>query len=114
MNNQQLSLTNKKIVNLDELYQIILHKASGNDEKSYSKKLIDSKANFVAQKIGEEGVEVVISTLDHDRLKSNETRQEVINEVADLFYHTTAMLVKYDIKPDEIYAEFYKRNNKYE
>ena len=114
--NQKLSVSKKvdrkKTINLEALYKIIQKKALSSDISSYSKKLVISKPNLVAQKIGEEGVEVAISALEYDRYKSTETRNEVINEIADLFYHTTALLVKYDIKIDEIYSELNKRNKK--
>ncbi|NBX52525.1 MAG: phosphoribosyl-ATP diphosphatase [Proteobacteria bacterium] len=114
MNNNQALTAIKNSVGIEELYQIIKSKASSNDLHSYSKKLIDSKINLVAQKIGEEGVEVAISALDHDRYQNSETRHEIINEVADLFYHTLAMLVKFDIKIDEIYSELHKRNSQHD
>lgn len=99
-------------INLSELYQLIQDKANSLDQNSYSKKLVQSEVNFVAQKIGEEGVEVAISALDHDRKQTPETKNEIIKEVADLFYHTTALLVKYDIKFSDIFHEFYLRNKK--
>lgn len=103
---------NNSTLNLDELYDLIQEKSKSADQNSYSKKLVSSKVNLVAQKIGEEGVEVAISALDHDRHQNQNTKNEIIKEVADLFYHTTALLVKYDIKFSDIFHEFYLRNKK--
>jgi phosphoribosyl-ATP pyrophosphohydrolase/phosphoribosyl-AMP cyclohydrolase len=105
---------NNQIFDLTKLQELIHQKSQGTDENSYSKKLVNSKVNFVAQKIGEEGVEVAVSAIDHDRFNNSETRQEIINEVSDLFYHTTALLVKYNIKIEEIYFELNQRNKKHE
>jgi len=105
-------INNNLQLNLSELYQLIQDKANSLDQNSYSKKLVQSEVNLVAQKIGEEGVEVAISALDHDHKQTPETKNEIIKEVADLFYHTTALLVKYDIKFSDIFHEFYLRNKK--
>ena len=99
-------------INIEELYEIIKTKSCSNDSNSYTKKLINNSPNYLAQKIGEEGVEVAISALDHDRHNSSNTRQEIVNEVCDLLYHTTVLLVKYNINLDEIYNELAKRNQK--
>jgi len=105
-------INNNLQLNLSELYQLIQDKTNSLDQNSYSKKLVQSEVNLVAQKIGEEGVEVAISAIDHDRKQTSETKNEIIKEVADLFYHTTALLVKYDIKFSDIFHEFYLRNKK--
>ena len=111
MSENQISKNNPTL-NLDELYELITIKPKSSDKNSYSKKLIEQPVNLVAQKIGEEGVEVAISALDHDRHQNQNTKNEIIKEVADLFYHTTALLVKYDIKFSDIFHEFYLRNKK--
>lgn len=99
-------------MNIEKLHEIIKLKSCSNEENSYTKKLINNTPNYLAQKIGEEGVEVAIAALDHDRHNSAKTRQEIINEVSDLLYHTTVLLVKYNINLDEIYNELAKRNQK--
>lgn len=111
MSENQLSKNNSTL-NLDELYDLIQAKSKSTDQNSYSKKLVSSEVNLVAQKIGEEGVEVAISALDYDRKQTPQAKHEIVKEVADLFYHTTALLVKYDIKFDDIFHEFYLRNKK--
>jgi phosphoribosyl-ATP pyrophosphohydrolase/phosphoribosyl-AMP cyclohydrolase len=114
MNHSNHTSNNKNSFDLSALFNIIRQKSQGNNINSYSKKLVESKVNLIAQKIGEEGVEVAVSAIDHDRFNSSQTRQEIINEVSDLFYHTTALLVKYNITLDEIYFELNQRNKKHE
>ena len=114
MSNSNQKKLPSNVFDLNNLFEIIQKKSLSNDKNSYSKKLVESKVNLVAQKIGEEGVEVAVSAMDHDRSNTLQTRQEIINEVSDLFYHTTALLVKYNIKLEEIYFELNQRNNKHE
>jgi phosphoribosyl-ATP pyrophosphohydrolase/phosphoribosyl-AMP cyclohydrolase len=114
MNDSNQKKCQDETFDLSTLHNLIRKKSLGLDENSYSKKLVNSRVNLVAQKIGEEGVEVAISAIDHDRFNNSQTRQEIINEVSDLFYHTTALLVKYNINIEEIYFELDQRNKKHE
>lgn len=54
-------------------------------EDSYTHKLISRGLNKVAQKVGEEAVEVVIASLA-------ETREEYLGEYTDLLYHSLVLL----------------------
>ena len=68
-----------------ELEQTIHKRISNNEENSYTNNLYKRGINKVAQKVGEEAVEVVIEAKDQedDLFK---------NEVADLLYHTLILL----------------------
>ena len=68
-----------------ELEQIIHHKIDENDENSYTNKLFRRGINKVAQKVGEEAVEVVIEAKDDDE-------NLFLNESADLLYHYLILL----------------------
>ena len=52
---------------------------------SYTNRLFDSGINKVAQKVGEEAVELVIEAKDDDR-------EKFLNEAADLMYHYLVLL----------------------
>jgi len=62
-------------------------------EGSYTAKLFDRGKPYVAQKVGEEAVEVVISALQNDRLAE---------ETADLLYHLLVLLEECGVGPDEV------------
>ena len=47
-------------------YQTIQERIDGNNENSYTKQLYRSGINKVAQKVGEEAVELVIEVKDND------------------------------------------------
>lgn len=52
---------------------------------SYTNRLLESGINKIAQKVGEEAVEVVIEAKDNDR-------EKFLNEGADLLYHYLVLL----------------------
>lgn len=70
---------------LYELQQTISDKIDNNDENSYTNSLYKKGINKVAQKVGEEAVELVIEAKDdNDDL--------FLNEAADLLYHYLILL----------------------
>lgn len=70
---------------LYELQQTISDKIDNNDENSYTNELYKRGINKVAQKVGEEAVELVIEAKDdNDDL--------FLNEAADLLYHYLILL----------------------
>ena len=70
---------------LYELQQTISEKIDNNDENSYTNELYKRGINKVAQKVGEEAVELVIEAKDdNDEL--------FLNEAADLLYHYLILL----------------------
>lgn len=68
-----------------ELEQTIDQRISDDDSNSYTNKLFKRGINKVAQKVGEEAVEVVIEAKDNDR-------DLFLNECADLLYHLLILL----------------------
>lgn len=70
---------------LYELQQTISDKIDNNDENSYTNELYKRGINKVAQKVGEEAVELVIEAKDdNDEL--------FLNEASDLLYHYLILL----------------------
>lgn len=70
---------------LYDLETIISDRITGSDSNSYTKKLVEKGINKVAQKVGEEAVELVIEAKD--------TNTELfLNEAADLLYHVLILL----------------------
>lgn len=57
--------------------------------------LFDKGENKIIQKFGEEAVEVVIAAKNNDR-------NEIINEVSDLFYHLLVLLASKNISLEDI------------
>ena len=88
---------------LEAVYQIILErKQLADGEKSYVKSLFDKGLDKILSKIGEEATETAIAGKGGDR-------DEVVYEVADLFFHVLVLLGYYDLPPERIYAELRRR-----
>lgn len=80
---------------LYKLENIIEQRIADNDESSYTAKLFARGVNKVAQKVGEEAVELVIESKDNnvDLFK---------NEAADLLYHFLILLKTKKLKLEDI------------
>ena len=85
------------------LFDVIEDRKQNPSEKSYSTSLFREGLAKIAQKVGEEGTEVVVAALAQDD-------QRLIEEVADLTYHTLVLLSARNIHPHQILAELEKRH----
>jgi phosphoribosyl-ATP pyrophosphohydrolase/phosphoribosyl-AMP cyclohydrolase len=70
---------------LQYLEDIIRLRKEGSDEKSYVRSLFHKGINKIAQKVGEEAVELVIEAKDNDD-------EKFLNEAADLLFHYLILL----------------------
>lgn len=48
----------------------------------------------------------------HEKEQNQQTRNDLIGEVGDLFYHSLVLLASQGVELEEIEAELYKRNSK--
>ena len=70
---------------LAELERLLAERKSADPDSSYTARLYAKGTKRIAQKVGEEGVEVALAAMAKDR-------EELINESADLLYHLTVLL----------------------
>jgi phosphoribosyl-ATP pyrophosphohydrolase len=89
---------------IEELYQIIEKRKQEQPENSYISSLLQKGQDRIIQKIGEEAIEVVIAV-------KNRRKKEIIEETADLWFHSLIMLSSLDIKPEEIFEELERRKS---
>jgi phosphoribosyl-ATP pyrophosphohydrolase/phosphoribosyl-AMP cyclohydrolase len=89
---------------LYQLEQTISERIDNDFENSYTNKLFKSGINKIAQKVGEEAIELVIEAKDDD---ANLFK----NEAADLLYHFMILLKSKDMKLQEI-EEILKERSK--
>lgn len=82
---------------LYELESVIEQRITENPEGSYTSRLFSRGVNKVAQKVGEEAVELVIESKD-DNLDLFK------NEAADLLYHFLILLKTKDLKLQDVEA----------
>jgi phosphoribosyl-ATP pyrophosphohydrolase len=90
---------------ISELEQIIATRRTSGDEKSYTNSLFEKGTPYIAQKVGEEAVELAIAAV-------LENRNETIAESADLLYHLLVLLNSSNLKFGDVAAELEKRHKK--
>jgi phosphoribosyl-ATP pyrophosphohydrolase/phosphoribosyl-AMP cyclohydrolase len=90
---------------LSQLEQVIESRKNDAPEDSYTAHLFSRGTTKIAQKVGEEGVEVALAAVA-------ETKEDLLGECADLFYHTLVLLQDQNIDLSEVMAVLQKRHQK--
>jgi phosphoribosyl-ATP pyrophosphohydrolase/phosphoribosyl-AMP cyclohydrolase len=72
--------------------------------RSYTNELFDAGTNKIAQKVGEEAVEVIVATL-------GQGRREQIGELSDLFYHILVLMTQLGVTLADVEAELKRRHS---
>jgi phosphoribosyl-ATP pyrophosphohydrolase len=81
----------------------------GNPDTSYVARLLHKGPDAFLKKIGEEATEAVMAAKDIDRLGTQEARQRLVAEVADLWFHSMIALAYYGVAPGDVVAELERR-----
>lgn len=89
--------------NLEALEAIIKQRKANPSEGSYTSKLLSSGINKVAQKVGEEAVELVIESKD-------DNRDLFLAEAADLMYHYLVLLTAKGFSLSDVLSVLRKRH----
>jgi phosphoribosyl-AMP cyclohydrolase / phosphoribosyl-ATP pyrophosphohydrolase len=90
---------------LSSLEQIIIDRKQNPIAKSYTTSLFESGLNKIAQKVGEEAVELVIEAKDNNK-------DLFLNEAADLMYHYLVLLAAKNQSLDDVLEVLKKRHSK--
>jgi phosphoribosyl-ATP pyrophosphohydrolase len=90
-------------MDISELYNLILDRKTNSKLGSYTNSLLDAGLPRIAQKVGEEGTEVVIAALSQEKHRLTE-------EIADLTYHTLVLMAAKGITPADVAGELEKRH----
>lgn len=88
---------------LTELEEIIQQRISEGSEESYTSRLVASGDKRMAQKLGEEAVELALAAAAGDR-------EEQLNEAADLLYHLIVLLNCKGIHLSDVAGELKRRH----
>jgi len=78
----------------------------GDPDKSYVARLLHRGPDAFLKKIGEEATEVVMAAKDADH---GGERTKIVNEVADLWFHSMVALAYYGFSPRDVVAELERR-----
>lgn len=87
---------------LEDLYQIIEDRKLHPKEGSYTNYLFDKGQDKILKKVGEEAAETLIAS-------KNNSKQELLYEMADLWYHCLVLLAYHNVTPEELLAELESR-----
>jgi phosphoribosyl-ATP pyrophosphohydrolase/phosphoribosyl-AMP cyclohydrolase len=88
---------------INELREIIRDRKENPPKKSYLTHLFGQGIAKIAQKVGEEAVEVVIEALQDDR-------SNLLEEAADLLFHYLVLLEVKNVELDDVIEVLKKRN----
>ena len=89
---------------LNELETIIRDRIETGTAESYTAQLVAAGDKRVAQKVGEEAVELALASVAGER-------NEQINEAADLVYHLLVLLNSRDIRLADVACELRERHS---
>lgn len=91
--------------NLNSLETVISNRKKNPVKGSYTNSLLDSGINKVAQKVGEEAVELIIEAKD-------DNKELFLNESADLMYHFLVLLTAKGYSLQDVVEVLKKRHSK--
>jgi len=82
---------------LSELAALVADRKRDLPEGSYTTTLFRAGRGAIAQKVGEEGLEVALAAV-------SETRERAVSEITDLLYMLLVLAIDLDLRPDELSA----------
>jgi len=87
---------------LARLAQVIESRKGGDPDKSYVARLFAKGPDAILKKIGEEATETVMACKDGHR-------EQIVYEIADLWFHSMLALSAYGLSPADVLAELRRR-----
>ncbi len=87
---------------LARLAAVIESRRHGDPDKSYVARLFVKGTDAMLKKVGEEATEVVMAAKDA-------APDRIVDEVADLWFHTMIVLAQFGLKPADVLAELERR-----
>ena len=88
---------------LPELEAVIRRRLESGVDESYTARLAKAGVKRIAQKVGEEAVELALAAVAGER-------EETVSEAADLVYHLIVLLNEQGIRLADIEAELQARH----
>lgn len=97
-------MSNPDIGFLVQLERVIHQRLASGGDESYTAQLVASGERRVAQKVGEEAVELALATVAG-------SREEQLEEAADLLYHLLVLLGSKDLELADVAAVLKNRHS---
>ncbi|MEW5762149.1 MAG: bifunctional phosphoribosyl-AMP cyclohydrolase/phosphoribosyl-ATP diphosphatase HisIE [Bacillota bacterium] len=89
---------------LGEVYQVIVDRKLHRQTGAYTTYLFERGLDKILKKVGEEATEVIVAA-------KNRSREEVVFETADLFYHVMVLLAEQNIGLKDVLDELARRRH---
>lgn len=96
-------MSNSDLAFLATLEAVIRDRLENPASGSYTASLAASGRQRIAQKVGEEGVELALASV-------SDNREEVIDEAADLVYHLLVLLHAQDLDLGQVVSRLQERH----
>ena len=87
---------------LDELTAVLEQRKQQSADESYVASLYEKGLDKILKKIGEEATETIIAAKSGDK-------QQIVYEMADLWFHCMILLADQGLKSDDVLAELSRR-----
>lgn len=87
---------------LKALDDTLEQRKQANPDESYTAKLLNDGVDKILKKVGEEATEAVIASKSGDN-------DEIIHEIADLWFHTMVLLKHHGLSSEDILKELESR-----
>ena len=89
---------------LEDLYAVLRERQKTKPEGSYTVSLLEEGQPFIARKVGEEALEVVLAA-------TSENPERLAEEIGDLFYHVLVLMLASEITLADLSAVLERRQN---
>ncbi|HEX8839919.1 MAG TPA: bifunctional phosphoribosyl-AMP cyclohydrolase/phosphoribosyl-ATP diphosphatase HisIE [Sphingomicrobium sp.] len=89
---------------LADLARVVEQRAGSGDDGSYTRRLLAEGTGRIAQKVGEEGVEVALAAVSR-------SPEDCAEELADLLYHVTVLMESLGLPWEQVLAVLKARHS---
>lgn len=87
---------------LDRLMEVLETRKNADPDSSYVAGLYHKGIDAILEKVGEEATETVEAAKSGDK-------EQIVYEIADLWFHTLVLLAQQDLKADDVLKELERR-----
>ncbi|WP_168382482.1 bifunctional phosphoribosyl-AMP cyclohydrolase/phosphoribosyl-ATP diphosphatase HisIE [Acinetobacter indicus] len=94
---------------LSYLGKMMAERKAADPDSSYVAKLYHKGLNKILEKVGEESVETILAAKEYQAAAYEDNKNDLIYEVADLWFHSLVMLGYFDLDPQLILNELARR-----
>lgn len=95
---------------LNQLRSVLEQRKSAAADSSYVASLYEKGLNKILEKVGEEATETILAAKDYGN-GHVESKETVITETADLWFHSLVMLSHLELSHEQVLEELEKRFN---